>query len=75
MPPSLHKFLEHGYQVADYLDLPIGLYSEEAQEACSKLVRKARLDHTAKEKHNGKSGALSSYEIRSNHLISVFQKT
>ena len=48
MPPSLHKLLEHGYQIADYLELPIGVYSEEAQEACNKLVRNARLDHTAK---------------------------
>ena len=48
MPPSLHKLLEHGYQVAEYLELPVGVYSEEAQEACNKLVRNARLDHTAK---------------------------
>ena len=48
MPPSVHKLLEHGYQVAQYLELPIGAYSEEAQEACNKMVRNARLSHTAK---------------------------
>ena len=48
MPPSVHKLLEHGYQVAQYLELPIGSYSEEAQEACNKIVRNARLSHTAK---------------------------
>ena len=26
----------------------MGVYSEEAQEACNKMVRNARLDHTAK---------------------------
>ena len=48
MPPSLHKLLEHGFQIADQLDLPIGAYSEEAQEASNKAVRNARLSHTAK---------------------------
>ena len=40
--------MEHGYQVAQYLELPIGAYSEEAKEACKKMVRNARLSHTAK---------------------------
>ena len=48
MPPTLHKLLEHGYQVADILDLPIGMYSEEAQEAQNKIIRNSRLDHTCK---------------------------
>ena len=48
MPPSVHKLLEHGFQVADYLELPVEMYSEEAQEACNKMVRNARLDHCAK---------------------------
>ena len=48
IPPSVHKLLEHGYQIADYFDLPVGLYSEEAQEACNKIVRNARLGHTAR---------------------------
>ena len=48
LPPSVHKLLEHGYLVAEYFELPVGLYSEEAQEACNKLVRIARLNHTVK---------------------------
>ena len=48
MPPTLHKLLEHGYQVEDALDLPVGVYSEEAQEAMNKEIRKARLSHACK---------------------------
>ena len=48
LPPTVHKLLEHSTQVSDSLILPIGFYSEEAQEAQNKEIRKARLDHTAK---------------------------
>ena len=48
MPPTIHKLLEHGYQVADILDLPVGMYSEETQEAQNKEIRNARLSHTCK---------------------------
>ena len=48
MPPTLHKLLIHGAQIADRLDLPIGQYSEEAQEAQNKELRNARLHHWCK---------------------------
>ena len=48
IPPSVHKMLEHGYQVAAKLDLPIGLYSEEAQEAQNREIR--RLDSITQQK-------------------------
>ena len=48
IPPSVHKLLEHGAQIADSLKLPIGFYSEEDQEAMNKEIRKAQMNHTAK---------------------------
>ena len=48
LPPSVHKLLEHGYLIADYFDLPIGYYSEEAQETQHKEIRNARLSHSCK---------------------------
>ena len=41
MPPTVHKLLLHGSQIADILELPIGQYSEEAQEAQHKELRNA----------------------------------
>ena len=48
MPPSVHKLLEHSWAIAERLELPIGSYSEEAQEANNKELRNARLDHSCK---------------------------
>ena len=48
MPPTVHKLLLHGSQIADILELPIGQYSEEAQEAQHKELRNARLNHSYK---------------------------
>ena len=48
IPPSVHKLLEHGYMIGNYLELPIGIYSEEEQEAGNKELRNARLSHTCK---------------------------
>ena len=48
IPPTVHKLLEHGYQIQSVLELPIGMYSEEAQEAANKIVRNARLNNTFK---------------------------
>ena len=48
MPPTVHKLLVHGFVIADYFDLPLGAYSEEALEAQNKTLRKARLEHTSK---------------------------
>ena len=48
LPPTVHKLLEHSYAIAERLKLPIGSYSEEAQEAQHKELRKVRLDHSCK---------------------------
>ena len=38
----------HGPYIAEKLELPIGQYSEEAQEAQNKELRNARLNHSSK---------------------------
>ena len=49
MPVSVHKVLVHGAAVADALPLPLGMLSEEAQEARNKDVRSYRLHHARKD--------------------------
>lgn len=46
MPPSVHKILLHGADIMEVFHLPIGWYSEEAQESNNKHFRKARSDHS-----------------------------
>ena len=48
MPASLHKLLIHGADVIRSLLLPIGSYSEEAQESRSKDNRLYRIKHARK---------------------------
>ena len=48
MPPTVHKVLFHGKEVMEKYMFPIGMYSEEAQEALNKIVRNSRLDHARK---------------------------
>ena len=48
MPPSIHKILIHSCSISKQFDLPIAQYSEEALESVNKLIRNARLHHTAK---------------------------
>ena len=78
MPPTLHKLLEHGFQVAEVLDLPIGMYSEEAQEAQNKEIRNARLSHTCKvSRKNAMKNQFQYLLIRSDPVISstAFKKS
>ena len=49
MPASLHKVLIHGADVTKSLLLPVGMMSEEAQEARNKDVRAYRLHHARKD--------------------------
>ena len=71
MPPTLHKLLEHGYQAAEILDLPLGVYSEEAQEAQNKEIRNARLNHSCKiSRINVMKNQLHYLLIRSDPVIS-----
>lgn len=48
MPISVHKVLLHSKSVLEHLLLPIGLLSEEAQEARNKDFKRFRLFHTRK---------------------------
>lgn len=48
MPPSVHKVLYHGVDIVKSFDLPIGFYSEEAQEARNKDFRRIRECNTRK---------------------------
>ena len=78
MPPTLHKLLEHGYQVAEILDLPVGMYSEEAQEAQNKEIRNARLSHTCKiSRKNAMKNQFQYLLIRSDPVVSstAFKKS
>ena len=49
MPVSVHKILVHGAAVVDALPLPLGMLSEEAQEARNKDIRSYRLHHARKD--------------------------
>lgn len=42
MPPSVHKALIHGADIMESFKLPLGWYSEEAQENNNKSFRKGR---------------------------------
>lgn len=48
MPPSVHKVLYHGADIMTHFYLPIGNFSEEAQEARNKDFRKIRESHSRK---------------------------
>ena len=48
MPASVHKILVHGADIINGLELPIGTYSEEAQETRNKHSRQYRLRHARK---------------------------
>ncbi|CAF1142702.1 unnamed protein product [Brachionus calyciflorus] len=48
MPVSMHKLLVHSAQIIPNFDLPIGFYTEEAQEARNKDNKYIRLNHTRK---------------------------
>lgn len=48
MPPTVHKLLNHGEMIVSTAILPLGLLSEEAQEARNKDCRYFRKHHTRK---------------------------
>ena len=48
MPPSVHKILFHGAAIIEAAPLPIGMMSEDAQEANHKKLKYVRLAHTRK---------------------------
>lgn len=48
MPPSVHKVLIHGADIMEHFFLPIGMFSEEPQEARNKDFRNIRSHHSRK---------------------------
>lgn len=46
LPPSVHKFLQHGSEIVEALELPLGWLSEEPLEANNKILRWARLHNS-----------------------------
>lgn len=48
MPVSLHKLLVHSAQIIPNFELPIGMYTEEAQESRNKDNKRIREYHTRK---------------------------
>lgn len=48
MPVTVHKVLFHGAKIMEFFDLPIGYYSEEAQEARNKDFKRIRECNTRK---------------------------
>ena len=71
IPPSVHKMLEHSSQAAAQFELPIGMYSEEAQESQNKVIINARLEHNAKiSRKNVMTNQLHWLLIRSDPKIS-----
>lgn len=48
MPSSVHKILIHGWKIVECAALPIGLLTEEAQEALNKLFKRTREYNTRK---------------------------
>lgn len=48
MSPSVHKILIHGHEAIRSFPVPIGLLSEEAQEASNKVVKKNRESYARK---------------------------
>lgn len=45
---TVHKILFHGAQIMEFFDLPIGFYSEEAQESRNKDFKRIRECNTRK---------------------------
>lgn len=48
MSPTIHKYLVHGVEFIKSGILPIGSYTEEAQEALNKKIKYYRMNHTRK---------------------------
>lgn len=71
MPTSVHKVLLHGADIINFFNLPIGFYSEEAQEARNKDFRNIREHQTRKSsRQNTNEDILHWMLITSDPLIS-----
>jgi len=75
LPASVHKILIHGTQIVENAILPIGLLSEEAQEARNKDMKRFRENNTRKisRKHTMED-LFNNLLISSDPLISSIRK-
>ena len=53
MPPTLHRLLAHGHAIISTLEMPVGMYSEEAQEAQNKNTRNFSPGHDVSSSQRG----------------------
>lgn len=75
MPSSVHKILIHGADIINSVSLPIGMMSEEAQEARNKDLRNFREHHTRKNsRKNTMEDLMHSLLFSSDPLISSLSK-
>ena len=74
MPQSLHRILIHGRQVVDQMVLPIGMTSEEAQEASNKDFKKFREFNSRKcSRSQTNRDLLRRFMYASGHVISALR--
>lgn len=75
MPSSIHKILIHGADIIKNVSLPIGMMSEEAQEARNKDFRNFRQHHTRKNsRKNTMEDLMHSLLFSSDPVISSLSK-
>lgn len=71
MGPSVHKILIHGYDIIEYLPLPVGQLTEDVLEASHKKVQKhLRLFHAGKTSRM----LVSSDSEKSSHRVKVLRR-
>lgn len=76
MPTSVHKVLIHGAKIINFFDLPIGFYSEEAQEARNKDFRNIREHQSRKSsRENTNEDIIHWLLITSDPLITSMRKS
>ncbi|XP_036341544.1 uncharacterized protein LOC118750909 [Rhagoletis pomonella] len=74
MPITVHKVLIHGSKMVSEAILPIGMLSEEAQEAMNKEYRNCRLFHSRKNSRISTNEDVMPYlQISSDPYINSFR--
>ena len=75
MPKSMHQILIHGGQVISTMLMPIGLLSEEAQEARNKDNKYFRIHHTRKTSRiSGNEDLIHNLLLSSDPIISSLRR-
>ena len=76
MVNTVHKILAHGARMISEVSLPIGMYSEEAQETGNKVFRYSRLHHSRKCNRTATNEDVFKYMLAiSDPYVSRFMKT